>query len=1148
MQKVIDQAVRREAMDKPGIATRLALRIPGVKQALEFENPALKARAIQSQLTVAQISRNYAQTTIRTATLPERQRVWSALEGGFGRSVLRGGTSPIKFIGPAEEAGHPITGRFIDIAQHPEWYELSAAQREALRLGQEHLTKGNAAIRNGFAVKIGGFPVREGAMFISNIDIDKPVLQALGGETRAGIVGRSKTRVFESARDRMKSDPTFKPQLNAEKILEQMDESKALLAGTSTFKEALGGKTLSEVIEELHPALVGLRDRLNKQMASLRGRVETAERQHSALKRKGAVAATAAKKAEARAAAIEDKIFDSQRAMPYESGRLQELLSRSSDLRKTQVGAELGAKERFITQERLFNEIESVADELASVRRRYEAANPKPYTLVQEGVYRYFPVEEAQLVRDAMKQATNPVFRFLADFTATVLGGDVSPIVGVQTALGTLFRPLATANQLAKAVASGGFRTYLSAKGLAADIARAPEEWQRFFIAVGRSPASTPEEFAGGFLGKIPGIGPKYRQVVDATYVGVTRQTRAVYDDILRGLLKEGMDIETASLIAGDAATKVFPMVSAARLGQSAARHQIIRGFPTSYSFIRQPAAFMGEATKAYMKMGTGQALTPSEKIAARLMAQLAASTLAASALSAALTAEAEGKDASKAVMDAINPDPRNGKFASLVVGPVRIPIGGPYRGLFRAMFPQRVEGIPVPVPMAGLPGFLTNRLNPAMGTQVDLLRDRDYYNNEIVKGDFSERLWRTLAYEFESVLPLTAGAVVEGVRIGQTGKQIAGAAAGQFIGVSPIPLDVVPARLAATLKEHDLDDTRINQFYQLPRNVQVQFRQDNPELSKLLDKRALEKIENGTDFQKAKAHRTLNRQERLIAEAGLEEKMEAGDITGEQYRQHFDVIQRREADQNFAVNQSFGVYQEDERPDDPLEAAVYDYYKAYEEADTGAGIDFEILEPRLAQLVRGWTPEQVRQVEQETGQKEHQTRTAQELVALRKRLREVSYWDAWKQDRLVQRTPGLAEEYQAYLDAVRSGGDAEERLLAQYGAGAERALKTMKSIDRITGMIKGRMRRENPDIDLGLARFYGSNAVTPEGQAAIGGITAIPNLGPTVAARLAARGVSSVKAVAALSPRSLSRYAGVSERTAREWIEAAKKIVAVKR
>jgi hypothetical protein len=103
------------------------------------------------------------------------------------------------------------------------------------------------------------------------------------------------------------------------------------------------------------------------------------------------------------------------------------------------------------------------------------------------------------------------------------------------------------------------------------------------------------------------------------------------------------------------------------------------------------------------------------------------------------------------------------------------VPIGGPHRALVNALWPREVKGIPFPVPGAGIGKFLQGKLGPGVRTLLDQTRGTDYFGFKLDRpgASFHENLLRRVAYEFETLAPLTIGAAVGGVRLGETVGEI---------------------------------------------------------------------------------------------------------------------------------------------------------------------------------------------------------------------------------------------------------------------------------------------------------------------------------------------------------------------------------------
>jgi len=437
-------------------------------------------------------------------------------------------------------------------------------------------------------------------------------------------------------------------------------------------------------------------------------------------------------------------------------------------------------------------EINLVKDNIKEIRPAWKVSNLKPFVFVQEGIYRYFPSKQAKYVIESRQTTHNPVLRFIEQWRAGAFSGDFSPFA-IQGLIGVQADPIgslkAFAGGLSKGIRNRDFLHSVTVEGLMDDIASDPESFAEFSSMMGRRLTGTPAEYAAGFLSKIPG----FDKFTETTYVTVTRGSWNLWKRNWKRLVESGVPEIEAKVAAIEMTRKVYPLVAPAKLGQSQKRHALLRALPTSYSFIRQPATLMAQASMGYAKFITGQTLSIQERLAVRHMTTLAGSVVATSVTSAIVSAIAMGKDDDEiwqAALDAVNPDPFNGKFLSLIIGEFRIPLGGPYRSIFRAIYPQPVKGIPFPVPFAGIPRFIVNRITPALKTQINLLLNRDYFGKQLIKGEFPENLIRGILYELEGAVPLSIGETIGGIRREEATEDIARQAAAQFVGVNLIQLD----------------------------------------------------------------------------------------------------------------------------------------------------------------------------------------------------------------------------------------------------------------------------------------------------------------------------------------------------------------------
>jgi len=759
--RIIQQSEEVVKQSLPGAVNILFQKIPGIKQIMQWERPALRAFAENNpQLVVAQVAESAARSDVASRQVSSLIPLYKRLHNLFGEKALRGEKTYIKFIGTEEQAKSPITGTLIDIFQNPDLYELAPIHKATIQAVNEHNDASLNYVVSNYGAEIGRFTPKPGGAFLSNVDIGENIVDYLGSESRAIAKGRGKTRYWATARDRMESDKTFKPETNIKKLIEGMDSFKASAAGGQSFREVVGGLTRLEAMKETHPELYNKMMSLRKELQSFQG----------------SLARLKLKLADRINEFLESPVEDTDLAT------LQEELDVQLETGK-RVGLNIEQAQALV------NELKAKIKEL---RPAWKIANLKPYVFVQEGLYRYFPTDQAKYIVDSRQITNNPILNFIEKWRGQAFSGDLSPFT-IQGVIGVLADPIgslqATSGGVKAAFENRDFLHSISLDGLVDDINSDIEGWAEFSSLLGRTLTGVPKEYAAGFLSTIPG----FDKFTETTYITVTRGTKNLYDRTWQGLVKSGVPILEAKVAAIEVAQKVYPLVNPSKLGQSQKRAALLRAMPTSYSFIRQPVTLIAQGSMGFAKLITGQKLSPQERIATRVLVTMAASTMAVSATSAAISAKAQGKDDDEilqSVLDAINPDPYNGKFLSIIIGDFRIPLGGPYRSIFRAMYPQPVKGIPYPVPFAGVPRFIVNRITPAIKTQINLLRNADYYGRQIVKGEFPENIIRGVLYEVEGALPLSLSEIMGGMRREETLDEIVQQAATQFVGVNLMKLN----------------------------------------------------------------------------------------------------------------------------------------------------------------------------------------------------------------------------------------------------------------------------------------------------------------------------------------------------------------------
>lgn len=740
--EIITRAKEMAKQTEPNIVTRTLARIPGIGHGLTYEGPRLKMQGENVKVREAMIAENMARVRVSTEALPGRTAVVDELTQAFGKDVVNG---------KAQTS-----------------YVLSPEQKLALGKMQAHNDTQLANVVNGYGADIGKFVIEPQApkagtgtlldvaqhngYFLPNAAVKEDLAAAIQAETRAVASGTGKTRLWQTAAERQAADPAFHPVTDVPQLLEGLDNFKANAASGMTMREALGGMKRTEVLKITHPQLYAKMQGLRRRLISLQSSAGTLDTNlHGAI----------------------DRFLKSD----VESVDLENL-QRALDVKLK------GGPRRGMGQPDIQKQMDGVRAQIKALQPSWKNAILRGYTRVEEGIYRYFPDETAKLIVESRASKNNKLVQFIDMWRQQVLSGDFSPF-SIQGALGVLFDPIGSiqtiAGGLKRGVQGGNPLRSLTLDGFIEAIAKDPQGWARYAADKGRTLVAPPQEFAAGLLSKIPG----FNKFNEATYRAVTMLDKAMYDRTWQSLVKGGLSEDVARTASAIATSQVFPLANAAVLGQSASRARFLRMWPTSYSFIRKPAELMTNAASGLIKMGTKQTMSPTEKLAVRLMITWAATTATLSATSAAIEAQRTGKDVEQAMLDAINPDPKNGKFLTVVINGRRVPLGGPYRALFRAIYPQDVPGVPIPIPFAGIPRFLGNRVTPAIKAQWNLKENKDFDGNKIMQGDFPEQIIRAIAYEFETALPLTLGTGVAGIRTGQEPGDIAEQMAGQVLGVN---------------------------------------------------------------------------------------------------------------------------------------------------------------------------------------------------------------------------------------------------------------------------------------------------------------------------------------------------------------------------
>ena len=810
-EKVVEALVQSaafDAIDKPGFTGQLLDNLPIVKGV----RGAIWGTKLPDNIKHAWVGAHNTEAAMRTEQSGPRYEIYQELERVFTKAVLRGGISDaVQYVGP-ENLRAGIEGSLLDIAQRPHLYNLSDEQAQALVTWQNHNHTFQRQIIDDYGVRAGEFLPVEGGVFLRNVDKSEGLMEVTGQTVDQAISsGRSKTRYYQTAADRMLADGEFDPVLDIMKLQDGMDAGRATDAGRQVFKDGIGGLTKTQVIKEVGGARLARRfDQLPETMGSLTGRLEQAVVAIvDAPSQGGGGLNDLVRRWSAEETGLKAKLLKAPESVGMEYDSLVDAMDEI-------VAMAVRLERNGLLESAEKSDVYKLIQELDTVSSKFideGATDTRPYEFVADGgIFRWFKGDDLDNVRMLAKHQDNPltkVANFLDSARAGVFAGDISPIAGVQLPLGAMFRPLMAVKNLVGLVkGSVQSRDLLHAfrqETMAKVILENPDAARDFSFFTGLPlDLGAPKEFTIGWLTKIPKLGPLYGKANEKMFAIVTRQMFTNYQLTLKELAGRGVTGDTAKTLAADVSTKIYPVWHPERLGLSKSRAALLRAVPTSVSFMAQPTALLASATTGLAKlmmMGsadiftagrfglTAKTLTQQERIAVKLTLQMSGSIMGLSASSAATAALLRGDDPEAAILDVMNPT--SGRFAALVIpvpgGKDRyIPLGGPIRGIIKAIAPRETnwsEG--VRVPFAGLPGYFKNRLNPLLQGQKRLYDNQDFEGGQIRSGNPVQQLLDSLLYELEVATPLTVGTGLAGIRQGKGLADIAEEMAGQFAGVN---------------------------------------------------------------------------------------------------------------------------------------------------------------------------------------------------------------------------------------------------------------------------------------------------------------------------------------------------------------------------
>ena len=703
---------------------------------------------------------------------------------------------PPTYIGPTTERRAYLIGTIKDFADNPDLYtDVSPALAQA-REAYDAVSTSVLKEARQYGVDIEALTSdKPGWFYLGTMDkldaaddAGKALADAHTSASARG--GAAKHRLWESAAARSEYDATFQAETDLARLTDAHVSMLTNRAGGETFRLGTGGLNGVQVKDLTHPGLRAAKEGMQTRVRNLKARIDTAYRQIKQGTTAGKRLDTAVAQAERRASPLQERVAalgeEWGPELSHLSGQVRELEARAAALGKIRgaVGGRRAAAEMRLAE--LQAEVRKLEPELRTLIDRYQGAKPGDYVFSGK-TNRWHTAKEAAEIEQVLKTKLgwgDSLTQAIEEWRVTNFGGDMSPF-SQQGLLGVAANPVNAARNI-----KGLIDQLLTGRPIARELAENPEMVARFSRSSGRTFGTPLSEFFQ------PRAGPGRIPILGKIWVKGNERVYSVVEYLVyKGWAADSAALERGGALAaradGDAMnmwSKIVPQLNPAERGVSALGARMERLPFTTVSFAVGPAGLVKDATTGLMKLGLSREISPAarwatlsgrQQIAVVRSLQLTGS-LATLSMGSYIASGYSPEEAARLISD-----PKRGRFLSVAIGKNRyIPLGGPLRGLVKAIWPQPVDGVPFPVPFVGLPKWAQAKITPAIRTGRELYRNKDYHNRKIMKGEFPENILRGLWFVAENMLPLTVGAVSEEVRTGETdigriGEQVGA----QFMG-----------------------------------------------------------------------------------------------------------------------------------------------------------------------------------------------------------------------------------------------------------------------------------------------------------------------------------------------------------------------------
>ena len=677
----------------------------------------------------------------------------------------------------------PDVGSAVHYLEHPWDYTPNTALDVARKAWDDANEAGLLRLKDEFGVEVNPFYVERNGVrnsyvpHLEDIDVIRARDLPKPKSRLTGQVVLEKERGIPTISDRLRIDPSFRPDLDLLSLAARHGAGMVEAATRATFKEGIGGLTKLDLAQREIPGLLKAREQLTQQVAALKDRAVKAGYKADFEYRAAGKADTAANNLEKKATKLKDRIDDLGANYGPELSHLSgELYQLSRWVRSVQEQAAKGFTEAGVQGAReatLTKQMDALIDRLDDIRKQVRTWHPNADNWVLDhNMQRYFPPKVAKGIDDISNNTENGLVRLLEEMRAVQLnGGDLSPLTFGRGQMG----------------AFGYGKTMLQSPKLIANaVAQGDEIWRgvdqdalRIFQSLRRAPVTKPmleirPDDAKQGLEHIPGLG----KLVGSANSTVNRlQSYAefsAWEASARSIARrKGIGLDEAGAEAWRAMNTIAPRIDLGNYGMSRAAQRLLNAPFTSLSYMGatpQLAVNLTGAASSFAKnlathggnpAAAWKALRASDQEIIIHGIELGTMLSAISGASAALFGEG---DMDERIADAMNPLGEKGWMLQTPLGD--IPLATPLRAGVRTVNRVRKGQF------NAAEDYVSNRLISGPSFLYHMIKNRDFAGEKILDGE--NRFMDGLLYALESSNILTS-ALIRTVRQGESITQQTG-------------------------------------------------------------------------------------------------------------------------------------------------------------------------------------------------------------------------------------------------------------------------------------------------------------------------------------------------------------------------------------